>query len=173
MLETSTQGERASPGEHPSLKLCRSFLAERARARRIESLLDVGTGSGALAILAARLGVPRIVAVDADPSRASEAEACIARAGVAQPIEVRALPAALVDGRFQVVIANLWEDDLLAAAPDLARLTAPGGELFCSGLRLWQAAQLRRVLEASGLLLVGLCTADGWGALHLRRPAAQ
>jgi ribosomal protein L11 methyltransferase len=172
-FEIPTRGEGSSPGEHPTVQLCRSFLTERARSRRIESLLDVGTGSGALAIHAARLGAPRIVAIDRDPTRASEAEASIARTGVPQTIEVRALPAALVDGRFDVVIANLWGDDLLAAAPDLARLTAPGGDLFCSGIRLWQAPPLRRILESSGLRVAGLRAAEGWGALHLRRPAAQ
>ena len=171
-IESSTRGG-PSYGEHPTIGLCRSFLTEIARFRRIESLLDVGTGSGALAIHAARLGAPQIVAIDRDPSRASEAEARIARAGVPQPVEVRALPAALVDGRFDVVVANLWGDDLLAAASDLARLTAPGGDLFCSGIRLWQAPHLRRALEASGLLVVGLRAAEGWGALHVRRPAGQ
>src|SRR5205085_220628 len=78
--------------------------------------------------------------------------------------------AALVDGPFDVVVANLWADDLLAAAYDLARLTAPGGEVVCSGMRLWQAYHVRNVLETAGLRTCAVRAAAGWGGLLFERP---
>jgi ribosomal protein L11 methyltransferase len=171
MRETCFDDPHA-PGEHPATQLCGDFLADCARRRKLGSVLDAGTGDGVLALMAAGLGAEEVLAVDRDPDQAALAEARAARAGLSG-VEVRAMPVERVRGSFEVVVANLWTNDLLGAADALAALTAPGGDLFCAGMRLWQVHEVRRALEARGLRTTGVQARAGWGALHLIRPGSS
>jgi ribosomal protein L11 methyltransferase len=101
------------------------------------SVLDYGCGSGILAIAAARLGATRVIGLDIDP------EACrVARENAQQNgcefIEM-VLPAALPAGQFDVLVANILLNPLLALASQLADLVKPGGQIGLSGLLAEQA----------------------------------
>jgi ribosomal protein L11 methyltransferase len=156
--------------EHPTTQLCRELISQCASRREVRRMLDVGTGDGVLALHASLLGVPEIVAVDRDGERAAAAHARVRRAALSARIEVRAQAVEAMQGAFDLVSANLWGDDLVAAASHLARLTAPAGDLVVSGLRLWQVQAVRRAFEQAGLILRGLGSRAGWAALHLWRP---
>jgi ribosomal protein L11 methylase PrmA len=149
-------------GRHPTTALCRAFLEARAAARPLGSVLDVGTGGGVLAVHAHRLGARGVVAVDRDRVQAARTRARVRALRLDKTVEVRAIPADRVAGRFDVVVANLWCDDLVAAAADLARLVARPGELFCTGWRLWQTDRVRSALEGAGLHIRAVRARDGW-----------
>jgi ribosomal protein L11 methylase PrmA len=156
-------------GLHPTTVL--SLLAvERACGRRApRTLLDVGTGTGVLAIAAARL-VPglRPVAVDVDPLARAAAEQHAAVNDV--PIDVRD---AVPEGRFEVVLANLYRHVLLELGPTLARAVCPGGRLFVSGLRASDVAPVDATLRAAGLRFTRRAELGGWAGLSYTRPAPR
>ena len=110
-------GRAFGSGSHPSTLL--ALAALEALVLPGSTVLDVGCGSGVLAVAAARLGAGRVVAIDIDPAAHEATLDNAARNGVA--VEVSATPLGEVAGRFDVVVANLL-------APTLVELAAPLGE---------------------------------------------
>lgn len=134
-------------GHHETTTGCLAALQELDLNGR--SVLDVGTGSGVLAIAAALLGANPVVAVDNDPL-ATEATESNARAN---GVDVRVLlgTAADVEGTFDVVVANLDTATITAVAGDLAARLAPHGTLIASGVSVPREQEGTAVLEAAGL----------------------
>ncbi|HET8568213.1 MAG TPA: 50S ribosomal protein L11 methyltransferase [Candidatus Limnocylindria bacterium] len=117
-------------GLHPTTQQCLEALSMLELAGR--SLLDVGTGSGILAIAAAKRGARPVVAVDDDPIAVEAARENAAANGVA--VDVGAGSAADIRGSFDVVVANIVADVLTRIAPDLRARLAPGGRLVLGGI---------------------------------------
>ena len=114
-------------GDHPTTLSCLRAIVEHAVPG--EACLDVGTGSGVLAICAARMGMKaRGIDIDADSVRAAKSNALLN--GV--DIEADMTPMAGVDGRFELVVANLFAEVLVMLADDLKRVTK--GHLSVAGV---------------------------------------
>jgi ribosomal protein L11 methyltransferase len=145
-------------------------LSKRIRPRRI---LDVGTGTGILAIAAARAFNAPVLASDIDPIATATAAAnahvngvgarvhVVTAAGLSQPL----LRHASVD----LLFANILLNPLLALAPDFARAVRPGGICVLSGLLNAQARQVEARFRALGFSLDSRILLDGWATLLLRR----
>jgi ribosomal protein L11 methyltransferase len=123
-------------GEHATTALCLRML-ERV-TRKLDggwSMLDAGTGSGVLAMAGARFGARRIVAIDNDPRACSIARRN-ARANRIRNIEFRLgdVLGQKVDGKFDVITANLFSEILIAALPVWSRHVARDGWLILSGI---------------------------------------
>jgi ribosomal protein L11 methyltransferase len=132
-----------------------------------DEVLDVGTGSGVLAVAAARLGASVVVATDIDPAAVAATTANAARNGVAGRIDVSTRALADVPGAFDLVVANIGAGVLRDLAPDLATRVRPGGHLVLSGLL---DEQVSGVLERlPGCTEVGRQAEDGWVAVVLVR----
>jgi ribosomal protein L11 methyltransferase len=133
---------RISPGVafggagHPTTRACLELM--EARVRQGDRVLDVGAGSGVLAIAAALAGADVVLALEADALAAAEATRNVAANGVEARVEVRALRAAPSDigppGTCDGVVANLEAAHLLPLLPALAAARAPDGWLVVSGL---------------------------------------
>jgi len=120
-------------GHHASTRLCLEALQRLDLAGR--SALDVGTGSGVLAIAAHRLGARPVVAIDNDPDAIANARENVALNGLTDQIDLRlATLETLSNFASDVVIANLTGALLCRAASRLAALTAAGGHLVLSGI---------------------------------------
>jgi len=117
-------------GLHPTTRQCLEAVGEIDVAGR--TVLDVGTGSGILALAAAKRGATRVVGVDTDPLAVRAAVENARRNGVR--VEVREGSAAEVEGTFDVVLANLVADVLVAIASELRARLADGGTLVCAGI---------------------------------------
>jgi ribosomal protein L11 methyltransferase len=155
-------------GSHPSTGLCLRALSDLLAARPGASVLDVGTGSGLLAIAARKLGAGRVAANDDDPVALGVARENAARNGA--EIELTAEPAAAIAGAFDVVVANILANALVDLAPALAARLAPGGALLLSGLLRGQEEGVRLAYQARGLLPdPGRDAAEGeWRLLAMR-----
>jgi ribosomal protein L11 methyltransferase len=155
-------------GEHPTTALCLAALSRLVRGG--ERVLDVGTGSGILAIAAARLGAARVLALDIDPQAVKAARANALRNGVEAVVEVRegTLTPALAEA-FDLVCANIDGLSLERMAPLLAAAVVPGGRLVLSGFLTETAPSLARAFEALGLRVEERPVRKPWAALVLAR----
>jgi len=151
-------------GLHPTTRQCLEAIGELALAER--SVLDVGTGSGILAIAAAKRGARRVVAVDVDPLAVRAATENALRNGV--EVEVREGSAGDVDGSFELVLANLVADVIVRMAPDLSARLGPGGTLVCAGILREKAPSVIDALREAGLEVVSRDESDDWVRLCLR-----
>lgn len=153
-------------GHHATTRLCLAALqALDLRGRRV---LDVGTGSGVLAIAASRLGAAKVVAIDDDPDAIESArENMQLNEGAHVQLQTVDLRSACPDpgrraslGQFDVVIANLTGGLLVQAADALRAVTAPGGTLVLSG---FMTHEERDVLAAyAGFPARDRATEDEW-----------
>jgi len=153
-------------GQHATTRTCLEEIESLVLAGGVASALDVGTGSGILAAALARLGVPHVVAFDVDPAVLPLARALLDQNGATR-VRLFGGVAAGVRGRFDLVVANILADTLVAEARALDAVTAPGGRLVLSGLL---ADQVDRVLAAfAGWRLVATRADDPWRTLRLER----
>ncbi|MBC7106275.1 MAG: 50S ribosomal protein L11 methyltransferase [Firmicutes bacterium] len=154
--------------DHPTTLLCLEFLEESIRGG--ERVADVGTGSGILAIAAARLGAGRVLAVDSDPVAVRAARENVARNSLSERVAVR--EGHLLDGvagPLDIVVANLASEAVAALLPAAARVLAPGGRLIVSGLTARGRDGVTRGLAGEGFRPARERTAEGWVALLAER----
>lgn len=154
-------------GDHPSTRACLDAVARFAGEGR--SVLDVGCGTGVLAIAAAMVGAAPVVAVDIDPVAVAATIANAAANGVA--VDARPGSAGDVDGRFDIVLANIGAATALALRRDLAARGVPGGRLVVAGLRADRADALARGLDAVGYVEEDRTVDDGWACCIHHLPA--
>lgn len=154
-------------GDHPTTRLSlvalRRCLADQPGA----AVLDVGCGSGVLAVAAALFGAGTIVAVDITPAAVPTTLDNAERNGVAGRIAVSTTPLAEVDGEFDVVVANILAPTLVELAPDLMRVCAADGVLVLSGVLADRFDHVVAALVPFGVVAVDVL--DGWAAVTLRR----
>lgn len=143
-------GQAFGTGDHETTEGCLAALCEVGCRGR--SVLDVGTGSGVLAIAAARLGAASVVACDTDPLAVQTARRNAALNGV----EVRTFEGSVdaVVETFDVVVANLDSDTIAALAGDLVARLAPGGTLVASGVSRARAGEAVAAFSAAGLAVL-------------------
>ena len=152
-------------GDHPTTVL--SLRALREVVRHGQRVLDVGCGSGVLAIAACLFGAARADAIDISPASVPTTIHNAEWNGVADRVEVSTTPVAEIDETYDVVVANILAPTLIDLAADLQRSLAPGGTLIISGIL---AARHQHVLDALvPLKVVAGAELDGWTALTLTR----
>jgi ribosomal protein L11 methyltransferase len=152
-------------GQHDTTRTCLEEIETAVAERQVRSALDVGTGSGVLAMALARLGVPRVVAFDLDAGVLPLARENLARNG-AGAVLLAAGTVAAVRGRFDLVVANLLADALIDEACALAATVAPRGRLIVSGIL---DSQADTVAAASPLRVTATRAAGPWRTLRLER----
>jgi ribosomal protein L11 methyltransferase len=155
-------------GQHATTRACLEAIETAVEGGQVRSALDVGTGSGILALALARLGVERVVALDLDRAVLPLARATLARNGVTHVVLLAGSPAA-VRARFDLVVANLLADAIVGEAAALARTVAPGGRLVLSGLLDAHTAAVRAAYP--GWTVVETRAEEVWRTLTLERDA--
>jgi ribosomal protein L11 methyltransferase len=160
-------------GEHGSTRGClRAF--ERVAHRRPRRILDLGTGSGILALAAARLLHRRVLGTDIEPwsVRTAAANATLNRlAGLARFVRADGWtsPAVTSAGPYDLVFANILARPLCRMARHLARHLAPGGTVILAGLLVGQARWVLAAHRRHGLVLERTLAEGKWCTLVLRR----
>ncbi len=168
-------------GQHPTTAFCLEQIVRLApRSGKhapapSRSLLDIGAGSGILAIAAARLGYAPVEAFDFDPDAVAAARANAELNGVANQIhltrrDLRRLPLRAAR-RFDVVCANLLADLLVAQRERILARVAPGGTLVLAGILASEFASVVAAYRSAGWRTVTVRTAGEWRSAALRRAA--
>ena len=149
-------------GHHETTWLMLRMLLEEAVAGRW--VLDMGCGTGVLAILAARLGAKGVMAIDIDPWSVENSREN-AEANGHPDIDVREGDARLLGAeRFDLVLANINKNILLKDLPAYAGVLNPGGRILLSGFYQDDLTDLKRAAADEGLSLAGSQTRNGWVA---------
>jgi ribosomal protein L11 methyltransferase len=157
-------------GSHPTTSLCLEACDELLAARPGADLLDVGTGSGVIALLAVKLGAGRVVGTENDSVALQAAREGAALNGIAPDrIEWLLQDPQDVPGQFWIVIANILLNTLEELAPQIAAKVAPGGRLVLSGLLAAQGDAAERAYVAHGLRAVSRKEREGWIRAELER----
>lgn len=151
-------------GDHPTTVL--TMRAMRAVLRPGDTVLDVGCGSGVLAIAACRLGASAAVGIDISPAAVPTTTANAERNGVHDRVSVSTTPLAVVEGTYDVVLANILAPALIELSSDLRRVMTASGALVISGIL---ANHHDHVIAAlAPLRVVSRIDLDGWAAITLR-----
>jgi len=162
-------------GHHETTALCLAVLSDLGKRRRFANMLDLGCGTGLLAIGAAKLWRRRVLASDIDPvaveitreNAAINGEAPWVRAVLADGLTNPAIASA---GPFDLIVANILAGPLTRLAPAIARALKPGGVLVLSGLLHWHVNLVVAFYRPHGLILRAVRREGSWSALVLERP---
>lgn len=158
-------------GTHPTTALCLGALQEVLAQNDL--VVDAGTGSGILAIAAAKLGAERVIACDLDPVACRVSRENVALNGVADRVEVRegdARPVLRsVAGQANVVVANIVAEVIAAFAPDLAAALRPDGVLLAAGIIDHKRPLVEQALAEAGLRVVDRREQERWVLLRVRK----
>jgi ribosomal protein L11 methyltransferase len=155
-------------GQHPTTKGCLELIEAAIDAAPPQGVLDVGTGSGILAIAACKLGAGEVHAIDTDPVACRIALENAAANGCSSRLQVTSSWTSLKDGPFDMVIANLSTNLLCDLAPDLARRVCIGGAFICSGFLTADEHTVRNSYPDFSPHLRR--QEGGWTTLLMRRP---
>ena len=161
-------------GSHDTTKTCLKAISLVFRGPKSwfknpvnETFLDVGAGSGILAIAAKKLGVKKVVAIDNDPIAIKVASG---NAGLNKvKISVSRDSVSRVKGRFSVVIANIQSNTLLRLKKDIEAKVAPKGVLVLSGILASEVGEVKAAYEKTGLELNSVIRSREWRTLILKR----
>ena len=154
-------------GQHPTTAMCLRALEELVHPGM--RVLDLGCGTGILAIAAAKLGAEAVVAVDVDPNAVRAASENAAANGVGSAVDVREGTLTSDDGeRFDIIVANISGLTLERLAPELSSGLARGGSLVTSGFLEDAVAGLSAAYELAALTVERVIEDGVWRAIIAR-----
>ena len=153
-------------GQHPTTAFCLEQLAARRASGQQRSFLDIGTGSGILAIAAAKLGYEPVQAFDFDPAAVRVARANAIQNRVARRVRIFRQDLILLPLRggvkFDVICANLTSDLLVQQAKRIVGRLRPTGTLILAGILKIQFVEVHRTYAATGLKLIATRQDKEW-----------
>jgi ribosomal protein L11 methyltransferase len=168
---TIEPGRAFGTGHHGTTAGCLEALERVIDRDGPRRMVDLGTGSGILAIAAARLGVPAVLAVDDDPDAVASAVANAARNHVSDRVRcVLADAGRLEETRAPLVVANLLSAAHRRFAPQYGRCLLPEGTLLLGGILDGEAAEVGSALGSHGFVPRQSLSVEGWTTLELRAP---
>ncbi len=168
-------GQAFGTGHHGTTAGCLEVIERVMRTRKIRSALDLGTGSGVLAIAARKLAPIPVLATDIDPIATRVARENVRKNGIASGIVLETATgfhhtAFRRHGPFDLIIANILARPLMRMAPQLAAHLAPGGQVVLSGILANQRWKVIAAYSGAGLRHVRTIWRNGWVTIHLDRP---
>ena len=165
-------GQAFGTGHHGTTAGCLEVIFNVMRARKVKRVLDLGTGSGVLAIAARKLAPARVLATDIDPIATRVARENVRLNGIASGITLETAPgfhstAFGRHGPFDLIIANILARPLMRMAPQLAAQLAPNGDVVLSGILASQRWKVIAAYNGAGLRHVRTIWREGWVTIHL------
>ncbi len=158
-------GQGFGTGTHETTRLAAAFLEqELGRTLNPATLLDVGTGSGILAILAIKRGAERVLALDIDADALVNARENCSHNLVSEQIVLADTQVTQIAEKYPLIVANIIAPVLRQLAPEFSRLLTPGGRLILSGILVEQLSELTDVYAELGLVIQESKVSGEWTA---------
>ncbi len=154
-------------GQHPTTQMCLESMEVLPFGERW-TMLDVGTGSGILAIYAAMLGAAEVLAIDTDPDALRSAGENAGLNGITTQIEFSSQPLETLSGSYSLIIGNLTLGTILELTSHFRRVLAPEGRLILSGVMRGQVPELEGKIIQHGLQTVEVSYRMEWACLVAR-----
>jgi len=162
-------GSAFGTGTHPTTRLC--IIALEKYMKENDTIADVGTGSGILAVSAAKLGAKSIVGVDNDLSVIKVAEENAEKNNCLNKCTFYEGSARDVKGQYDIVVSNILAEIIVSIMNDLTKLVKSGGKLILSGIITQKADIVKQAAEQAGFRTVETMTEEEWVAIILERAA--
>ncbi|MDI7863808.1 50S ribosomal protein L11 methyltransferase [Rhizobiaceae bacterium n13] len=168
-------GQAFGTGHHGTTAGCLEMIEQVVRSRRVRNAMDLGTGSGVLALAVRKLKPVPVLATDIDPIATRVARDNVRRNGVAEGIMLETATGFhstvfRKHGPFDLIIANILARPLMKMAPQLAAHLAPGGSVILSGILAAQRWKVLAAYNGAHLRHVRTIWRNGWVTIHLDRP---
>jgi ribosomal protein L11 methyltransferase len=163
-------GEAFGTGHHETTQLClEQVLKLRLVLTENSPVLDLGTGSGILAMFAARLGFKNVLALDTDPAAVAVAAENVAKNGLDNIVRVSGVAIQGVESRFSLILANLTASIHRQLFKEMVSRLDDEGWLVLSGLLREESESVARLFLTSGLRLVHESPKNDWTCLSLQK----
>ncbi|MBN2428324.1 MAG: 50S ribosomal protein L11 methyltransferase [Deltaproteobacteria bacterium] len=157
-------------GTHPTTRLCLEsldrILADGISAARV---LDVGTGSGILAMAAAALGAQTVLGCDVDETACEVARRNVALNGLTDRIRISGRPLSEIDEQSDIVLANILAEENVRLAPELIRCLKKGGWLILSGILIEKEALIEKGFSSFPLTSATISRLEDWACFTFRK----
>lgn len=151
-------------GTHETTQLCIAFLEDYVRRHSL--VLDIGTGSGILAIIAAKLGSDQVIGVDIDPIAVKVARENVALNGVEDLVEIREGDLLdVVKEKADIVVANIIADTIIHLMEQIKNFLKKDGIFIASGIILDRQEDVKRACHKEGLRILSIDTMGEWVAI--------
>lgn len=166
-------GQAFGTGHHGTTAGCLEMIDAVMRARTVRNALDLGTGSGVLAIAMRKLRPVPVLATDIDPIATAVARENALKNGISSGIDFRTASgfhstAFSENGPFDLIVANILARPLMKMAPKVAENLAAGGSVILSGILAEQRWKVLSAYNGAGLRHVRTIWRNGWVTIHLR-----
>jgi ribosomal protein L11 methyltransferase len=163
-------------GQHPTTRLAIQGIEYAIKTIRVcdgvsATMLDIGTGSGVLAITALKLGIDRAVGTDMDPCAITEAGENAKINGLSQRFTVMDIPAEEINGQFNLIAANLRYPTLARLCPYIASHIPENGAAILSGIREEEAEEIKSIYAKLNLECRWEAIENKWAGLVLVKQA--
>jgi ribosomal protein L11 methyltransferase len=152
-------------GSHVTTRLCIKALESLFKERKVDKVLDVGCGSGILAICAVALGADMALALDIETGVVEEAKINVSKNGFSSNIEVMCGSLEITSDTFDLVVANVLIDAILLMSEELKSKLKPNGLLLVSGIHDIRKEEIINRFRELGLDLDKELSEEGWVAL--------
>ena len=158
-------------GTHATTRMCLEAIENLIHndSKSSHSMLDVGIGSGILSIAAAKLGVEKLVGIDIDPIALRYAKQNIEKNLVADKIEVKDVVLNKLEGKFDLVVANILSDVILKLHKDLYAHLEDNGILILSGIMDENESKVEKKFVSKKISLVDRYYDTGWICFVLQK----
>jgi ribosomal protein L11 methyltransferase len=165
-------GQAFGTGHHGTTAGCLEVIDQVLRSRPVHSALDLGTGSGVLAIAVRKVKKIPVLATDIDPVAVRVARENVRRNGIATGLRVETAPgfhssAFREEGPFDLIIANILARPLMKMAPELKTHLQPGGSVILSGILAEQRWKVLAAYNGAGMRHLRTIWRNGWVTMHL------
>ncbi len=151
-------------GYHETSQTCLTLIEKISKGNKKESCLDIGTGSGILAVGAAKLGFKNVIAVDIDPLAIDAALRNVEENDLSN-VQVKTGDICTVDGPFDLIVANLLSGILVDIAREIVSRLNTEGKAILSGMLTGQEDEVIKAFEKAGLILSETIISGKWGTL--------
>ena len=155
-------GQAFGTGDHPTTRMCLEYLEMQVAPSN--SVLDLGCGSGILAVGAKMVGAGETLAIDIDPIAVEVAKENITRNNVEVKTAVGDVLELQLESRWDIVVSNIISATLINLAPDAAYALKSGGKWIVSGIITQNWSDVKKAAEKSGFTYIEHREEDGWNA---------